>query len=134
MSGPKIIRIVTREEQLAIFEKHLARLDQTIAEWVKVGARDSTLDEVAVNATKGRREVIRALAEQGRFADAQRNAISENAFLRSDIDARIRNAIDAEVKSRQQKRNISSAASTLLNRITSSQRRCLKLFAVIWKW
>lgn len=122
MSGPKIIRIVTREEQLAIFEKHLARLDQTIAEWVKVGARDSTLDEVAVNATKGRREVIRALAEQGRFADAQRNAISENAFLRSDIDARIRNAIDAEVKSRQQKRNISSAASTLLNRITSSQR------------
>jgi hypothetical protein len=41
MSGPKVVRIVTREEILGICHGQLARVDAALAEWTRKGRRNS---------------------------------------------------------------------------------------------
>lgn len=48
MSGPKVVRIVTRGELLAFCEGILARLDAAVEEWIKIGRRNDTLTEAEV--------------------------------------------------------------------------------------
>lgn len=123
MSGPKIIRIVTREEKLAMCEGHLTHLDETIARWTRVGLRNDTIDEGAITAIKTRREAIRMLVEKDRFSEAQKQALAEMAFLQSDIDARLRKSVEAAAKTRQERRNLASTAATLLSMILSAQKK-----------
>ena len=39
MSGPKVVRIVTREENEAICRGMLARIDAALEEWAETGRR-----------------------------------------------------------------------------------------------
>ena len=122
MSGPKIVRIVTREEKLTICEGHLARLDETIAHWTRIGLRNDMIDDDAVTALKTRRETIRTLVEHDRFSDAQKQALAEMAFLRSDIDARLKRSIETAAKTRQERRSLAATAATLLSMMIRAQK------------
>lgn len=48
MSGPKVIRIVTREEILEICRGQLARVDAALEHWTRIGRRNGCVDEDAV--------------------------------------------------------------------------------------
>lgn len=43
MSGPKVVRIVTREEHEAICRGMLARIDAALEQWAETGRRNDCL-------------------------------------------------------------------------------------------
>ncbi|MFT4507894.1 hypothetical protein [Caballeronia sp. 15711] len=115
MSGPKVVRIVTREEILAICEGHLRHLDQAIAHWTSEGKRWGELTDEEIAATLRRRDALASLITREAFMELQKGVPDEIAFLKSDVVRRERAAIDKAVVARKRDRQGKENASALLN-------------------
>jgi hypothetical protein len=114
MSGPKVVRIVTYEEIVAICEGYLARLNAAADEWVRVGRRNSVLTDAEISATLSRREALRSLLAQGRIMELQKAVPAEISFLQADQEARLVGAATERAKARAaQSRTEAIAASVL---------------------
>ncbi len=120
MSGPKVVRIVTREEILEICRGHMARVDAALAEWTRVGRRNDCTDEEAVLAARHRRDALLALIAADRFMDLQKQAATEEAFLREDIQTRLAAVATAKVRARSMERRRREACATLLRALQAS--------------
>jgi hypothetical protein len=114
MSGPKVVRIVTREEIIAICEGHLARLDVAADEWVSVGRRNGVLTDAEISATQSRREALRNLLVQGRYMDLQKAVPNEISFLQADQEARLVRAASEKAKARAARSRTEAVAASLL--------------------
>lgn len=114
MSGPKVVRIVTREEILAICEGQLARVDAALAAWRRVGERNDCLDEPALAAALRRRDALAAHIAADRFLELQKEAPLEEAFLRDDIDKRLADIAAREAAGRSRGRRQKEAGQSLL--------------------
>src|SRR5687767_7630493 len=114
MSGPKVVRIVTREEIIAICEAHLARLDAVIAEWARMGERNDTIDEADRLAVTERRDSLRRLLASHNFQELQKRVPKEIDFLRADAQERLQKAAAAAAEARQSDRRTARAARSLL--------------------
>lgn len=120
MSGPKVVRIVTREENQAICRGMLARIDAALEQWTRTGRAHDCIDEAAITASKRRRDGLSAMVSQGLFADMQAQAPAEEAFLRSDMATRLAKATAAKAVARAHARRRVEAASTLLRTLTGA--------------
>jgi hypothetical protein len=114
MSGPKVVRIVTREEIIAICEGHLARLNAAVEEWIKVGLRNDVLTENEIAATRMRQDALRRLLAEDRFAELQKAVPDEIDFLTSDQEARLVRAASAKATARSEQRQTEAAAGAVL--------------------
>lgn len=114
MSGPKVVRIVTREEILEICYGQLARVDAALAEWIRVGERNECIDEEAVAHATKRRDALAALIASDRFMDLQKQAPMEEAFLREDMQARLAKVAAEQAATRSRARREGEAAKALL--------------------
>lgn len=114
MSGPKVIRIVTRDEILAVCEGHLRRLDHAIAHWTSEGKRTGELTDDEVAATLGRRDTLASLIARDAFMELQKGVPDEIAFLKSDLLRSERAAIEKATVARKRERQGRENASTLL--------------------
>lgn len=114
MSGPKVVRIVTREENEAVCRGLLARIDAGLEQWTRTGRLHNCIDEAAIEASQRRRDGLSALVSQGRFADMQVQAPAEEAFLRADMTTRLAKATAAKAVARTNARRRVEAAATLL--------------------
>jgi hypothetical protein len=114
MSGPKVVRIVTREELIAQGQGQLARLDAVLAAWAAQGRRHDVLGEDDITAAERRREDLQDLLGQDRFAELQTAVAGEIAFLKSDQEARLHKAALAAAKARTAQRREADAAAALL--------------------
>ena len=114
MSGPKVVRIVTREEHEAICRGMLARIDAALEAWAEAGRRNDCLDAVTVEAARRRRDALAALAADGKFSEMQAQAPAEESFLRSDMRFRLEKAAAAKAAARTHARRRGEAAATLL--------------------
>lgn len=94
MSGPKVVRVVTRDELAAQGAARLRRLDAAIAYWTEVCKRsaDKEAAAAAIRAVVERRSVLERMLTEDRFADLERHAEIEQSFLRQDAVARIEQA------------------------------------------
>lgn len=119
MSGPKVVRIVTREEVLAICEAHLHRLDQAIAAWTASGQRIGELSTEEVAATHERRKALAALIAKDAFMELQKKVPDEIAFLKADVARRQRAAIEKAEQAARQKRRGRDSATTLVGALKS---------------
>jgi hypothetical protein len=72
MSGPKVFRVVTREELLARCEVHLRQLDAAIAEWETTCKRHNAAHTHEVEDVALQRDTYRRMLEEGRFSELQR--------------------------------------------------------------
>ena len=117
MSGPKVVRVVTREEVLDICRGLLARVDRALAEWNRVGRRNESIDDEAIAAASARRERLAKLIATDRFLDLQKQAPQEEAFLRNDIQARLTAIAEQELKARSGRRREVEAAASLLRQL-----------------
>lgn len=113
MSGPKVVRVVTREERIARGRDQLARLDHAIANWSHEGQRLGQLDQATLAATRERRAGLQALLEADRFEALQRGAAAELAFLEGDLDACRQRCAEQAGQARQQQRQWMQNAATL---------------------
>jgi hypothetical protein len=120
MSGPKVVRIVTREEVLEICRGHLARVDAALAEWTKVGNRNDCIDEAALLAANRRRDALAAMIASDRFMDLQKQAPIEEGFLRDDMQHRLTAVAAEQAAARSRGRREREAASALLKTLRSS--------------
>jgi len=114
MSGPKVVRIVTREEILQICRGQLARVDAALDEWLRIGKRNECISDEEVAAAQARRASLAALIEADRFLDLQKQAPTEEAFLRDDLRSRLALIAKAQVAARSKERRDAEAAATLL--------------------
>ncbi|TYK57898.1 hypothetical protein [Pseudomonas synxantha] len=114
MSGPKVVRIVTREEIIAICEGHLQRLELVLARWQAQASKVGELNEQERVATFARRDRLRALLAQERFAELQKAVPAEIEHLRRDQGDREERAIIRAAQRRQRERRLKENAATLL--------------------
>lgn len=120
MSGPKVVRIVTREENEAICRGLLARIDAALEEWSEAGRHNDCLDAATIEAARRRRDALAALAGQGKFAEMQAQAPVEESFLRSDMRFRLEKAAAAKAAARTHARRRVEAATTLLRALSAA--------------
>ncbi|MFS1286579.1 hypothetical protein ACLRDI_02585 [Pseudomonas piscis] len=121
MSGPKVVRIVTREEIIALCEGHLQRLEQAMARWEAQAVRLGELNEEQRNATRARAERLRALLGQEQFAQLQRAVPIEIEYLRRDQTEREERAVLRATEQRQRQRRQQENAATLLGALRAAQ-------------
>ena len=114
MSGPKVIRIVTRDEIIALCEGHLIRLNTAVEEWLKVGRRNNMLTEVEIAATRARQAGLRRLLEQDRFLELQKAVPDEIHFLTADQETRLTHAAAEKAQARSAQRQTEAAAVAVL--------------------
>ena len=88
MSGPKVVRIVTREEIIAICQDHLAQVEVALQRWERVGRRNKLIDDVDVTRARERQDELRALLAADRFTELQKQVPDEIAYLQSDMQRR----------------------------------------------
>lgn len=115
MSGPKVVRIVTAEELLALREAMLHRLDQAVARWQAQCEHVGESDASAVAGVMARRQALQALLAD---SDNTRYALlieAETAFLQADTRDREARAIDRTAAGRQQQRRRRDNAAAVLN-------------------
>lgn len=114
MSGPKVVRIVTREEIIAICEGHLARLEQSFEQWARQGRRLGQLNDADLAATRQRHRQLQALLAADQFVELQKAVPQEIEFLSSDRQRREAAAVAARLDVRQRQRRIQETAVMLV--------------------
>lgn len=122
MSGPKVVRIVTREEILEICRGHLARVDAALDEWRRIGLRNDCVKDEAINAAQRRRDALVALMTEDRFADLQKQAPIEAEFLRNDLQQRLAKVAAEQTAARLREQREREAASALLRALRQTGR------------
>ncbi len=123
MSGPKVVRVVTREELVAAGTALLARLDAAVQQWQR-DCGDS-VKPADVQATKSRRDALAAMLAADRFSEFGQAAVKEIDFLQADAEQRRERAAHAKVQERIRNVNGQQLARTLLragSNLTSQMR------------
>lgn len=114
MSGPKVVRIVTREEILAICAAHLQRLDTAMARWQKQARKLGELTEAEYAATHARHQRLHALLQSDQLADLQIAVPDEIEYLKRDLAEREERAVIRVTEKRQRQRRVHENAAMLL--------------------
>lgn len=112
MSGPKVVRVVTREELVAAGTALLARLHAAVQQWQR-DCGDS-VKPADVQATKSRRDALAAMLAADRFSEFEQAAVKEIDFLQADTEQRRERAAQARAQERIRNANGRQLARTLL--------------------
>ena len=84
MSGPKVVRIVTREEIQAICRGLMHAFESAAAELVRQATRCDLLDHAMERDIAGRRARLAGLLEDDKWVDFQKLAPAMTAYLTAD--------------------------------------------------
>lgn len=114
MSGPKVVRIVTREEVLAICEAHLQRLEKSMAYWQTHARKMGELTDAEYSTTLARHDRLRLLLKEDQLNELQKAIPIEIDYLERDLNEREERAIIRAAEQRQRQRRIHENAATLL--------------------
>lgn len=129
MSGPKVVRIVTREELVENCMVLLRQLDRIIEGWIREGQRLGGLNAEEISSVQKRRATLAAYLSDDQFAEIQQRIPEEISFLTKDLDLRrdraVQSAARALLQARQQKENASALIRELKLRSHPTQRELL---------
>lgn len=120
MSGPKVVRIVTREEILAICEGHLRRLDEAFLHWRTNANRIGELDESMLATTLARHAILRQLLRDDELLKLQKDVPAEISFLEHDLMRREERAVEKALQTRRAQRNLRENAASLLRALADT--------------
>src|SRR5215831_20123687 len=133
MSGPKVVRIVTREELIANCEKHLARLEAALQRWEKVGRRNGLLSDEEIKRAHKRSAELRSLLAADQFTKLQKQVPDEIAHFKADMERRLSEAAARVAAARLYGSRLAAMAQQILDRsargeksISDTQRRELQ--------
>ncbi|WP_412066285.1 hypothetical protein [Rhizobium sp. SYY.PMSO] len=113
MSGPKIVKIVTREELIDICRGHIAALKAAAGQWERVGKRNDLITEGDIAAVQARIVAMEQLLSAGKFADLQKRVPAEIAFLTADVEDRLQKMADAKTSEQTKEKRLRAAAVTI---------------------
>ena len=117
MSGPKVVRITTKEEITATCKGHLARLDQAIKQWQKSMAKLGDKDENYYEAILATRKNFDQMFEEKLFSEIPKQVLVAISNLDDDIAKRRQLKIAAKsqhaIEVKQAKENIKALVNLL---------------------
>lgn len=113
MSGPKVVRIITREEILEICLGHIAQVEAALAEWERLGSRNKVIDDHDRARYANDVKRLKQLIEQNRFLDVQKRAPELLRSLRSDMSQRLEAMYSAEAAARRRQYSLRLSAKQL---------------------
>ncbi|MGO7181120.1 hypothetical protein ACCT14_08070 [Rhizobium brockwellii] len=113
MSGPKVVRVVTREEIIAICQGHIAVLVAAFEQWQRVGKRNEIVDAEDIRLAQSRILAMGDLLAMDKFAELQKQAPLEIAFLKADMETRIERAAEKAARDRNEGKRRLRAANSL---------------------
>lgn len=114
MSGPKVVRVVTREELEAICHRHIALVEVAIRGVRAALKRGDLVDRELESGLSRRRDELTALLEGGKFTELQRRAPALVEYCRAEtkrFEAKAAAAIEA---ARCRRRRLSDTARSLI--------------------
>ena len=126
MSGPKVVRVITREELVATGESLLQRLDVALAEWERVCTAVG-VNSADKNASKDRRNALEQMFRADRFAEFGQAAVTEIDFLDADAARRRERAAQACAQERVRLHNGKELARVLLRQVAPSAPEWVEL-------
>jgi hypothetical protein len=117
MSGPKVVRVVTREELVSQCEGALTRLDRCLELWRLELGQMGQLTDANKKGADDRRQRLEAAIREDRFADVLAQAAAEVGYLEADVDAQRQKHAEAraqEAGRRESARKIAREVAHLL--------------------
>src|SRR6516162_11325082 len=120
MSGPKVVRIVTREEIEAICRQHIASVEEAAAELRRCVKRHDALSDALIADLEGRIRELRRLLEENRWTELQKQAPITVTFLKIETQHVRARAIAAAEAARSKGRRIADAARTIISAMEAS--------------
>ena len=122
MSGPKVVRIVTREEIIAICQDHLAQVEVALQRWERFGQRNQLLDGEDSKRARKRQAELRALLVADRFTELQKQVPDEIAYLQSDSQRRLSEAASKAASKRLYGSRLADLARQALEKSVRGQK------------
>lgn len=113
MSGPKVVRVVTREEIEANCRRQIHLFEDAAEELRRVAKRHDVYDEAFEADLQRRRADLQQLLLQGRLEALQRQAPQETAFVQAERDRVQAEAIAAREAARTRGRRLVDGARSL---------------------
>ena len=120
MSGTKVVRVVSREERVAICVGLLARLRAALDEWERVGRRNNSITDHDVHQMYARYQEFEKALAADQFHDLQRKIPADIAFVQQDQEKRLADAIDREVRARRAEKRKGRVAAEVLTALERS--------------
>ncbi|MGM9489628.1 hypothetical protein [Ideonella sp. YS5] len=117
MSGPKVVRVVTREERIASCTTWLARLDAALEALRTDAARLGDEEGMGMASSRARREELAALVRQGSFDQADRQLPQELALVEASRRDMIERAAQAATSARERAMRQRQAAALLIREL-----------------
>ena len=119
MSGPKVVRIVTREEIIELCEGLLARLDAAVNRWIDTGTRNEAIAESDIENLRSRVRQMRGMLERDEFMALQKQVPDEIAFLSSDMSARLKKVKERKARARTNRRRQAAGNRAMVSALKS---------------
>ena len=116
MSGPKVVRVITREELVAAGESLLQRLDAALAEWERAGTSVG-ISSADQKASHERRNALEQIFRANRFAEFGQAVVAEIDFLDADAGRRRETAAQARAQERARLHSGKELARVLLTQV-----------------
>jgi hypothetical protein len=114
MSGPKVVRVVTRDELLAQAAVTIARLDQCMKLWREAGEEVGQPSESDVSKALDRRRHLDSLHKADKFQEFASGANLEIAYLQADLNRRRDSAVEAKAREQARRRTARQNAKALM--------------------
>jgi len=126
MSGPKVVRIVTKQEVMAICRGRIDAVQDAIAQWRKYASNHDALNSEEEKTVEKRLLSIVKMFEREQFLDVQKQCTAEIAALQAEM-SRIRDEAIAKAElERSMRRRLQYSAETLIKTFEASQRQIPK--------
>lgn len=122
MSGPKVVRIVTREERVAIGQRQLAELDRCIEAWQRAVAMAGVEVDATIAKTTAHRTKFQMLLADDKFMELGQQVASEVAYLKSETERLQEVAIQATAERRANKLRLRENAVALIKALKEKGR------------
>lgn len=122
MSGPKVVRIVTREEVEAICRREIALVQAAADELRRAHERHGGLGEQTGRAVADASKRLGNLFETGRYLDVKKQAPQVVAFFKAETERLFREAIAAAEAERGRRRRVADAARSVCAALEAAGR------------
>jgi len=114
MSGPKVVRVVTREERVSQCRVVLARLDQAVANWQESCQHVEQPTKADLDKVLNRRNELETMFRSDQFEAFTSATNAEVAFLESDLARRQAHFVEAKAREASRRESGLQSARTLL--------------------
>jgi hypothetical protein len=103
VSGPKVVRVITREERIAICQGLLARYAAALEDWERTARRNPAVTDADVQAMRSRYDSMVAALAAEKFGEIDGQVAREIEFVRQQQEVRLNEVIAREKRLRRVK-------------------------------